>query len=282
MGWSPGALTRAPGRRGFFALISAETSTLLRASDDVAITRQIVSTPTHRFFVSSTFTSPTAAVFWLTNSTPTDVVQSVAERNLFCARSATALVGGWLAVVSHRASSCFDVNRSGMEEVLSLMKNSVSPVCAVGRFVMAADAHQWVTSPATEEWLQILVESVAADASHPPPPVLASAGLRPVASVGQAVRDCTVSVATVRRAREAAASGRRLYIIPAAAPAVCVTGRAGARLGDVRLGTPGKGLAQADGGQCRTPEAGTTRSPFAVWSALSAASSVADVDEPST
>lgn len=266
----------APCHRAFLALISVETSRLLRTSEDVAITRQLLTVPTHGLLVSSTFLTTTTAMCWLTDPTPADVVQSVAESGLFCRRSTSAVDVGWLAVVSRVASSCFDVNHTGMEGVTTLMKGSLSPICAVGRFVSAADAYCWMRSPATVEWLQNLVDSVGVDAADPVPRPRVSPPPCELPSVSGAKCDRSVSAVSQWPARGGSVCDSGW---PSPSPGAARSPRGpGLRRphgGDASHCAPGRSPVQMDAGILNAPGDGVARSPFAVWSAHAAAASLA-------
>lgn len=148
--------------------------------------------------------------------------------------------------------------------MLPLMKSSVSPVCAVGRLVLAADPYKWMASTATEEWLQILVDAVGAGgwALVPRRPE-AAAAFREEPADGQARRHCPADAASQWPARGRGVGGVERPQSPLRVPrAFCDP-------------APGPAL---DVGRSLGPQ----RSAFAVWSARAAADlSRADAEEPS-
>lgn len=154
-------MERVPGRPAYLALTSAETSLLVRATDDAAVAGQLLSLRSSGLLASGNFSSATAAICWLTDPVPPAVV-CAAEQSGVLGASSGAVRGDWLAVVARGTSSCFNVARSGVGGAVKLFKKSVSPVSAVGRFDRAADAYAWLARSSVENLLQLLEDTVGA------------------------------------------------------------------------------------------------------------------------
>lgn len=143
-------------RRDFLALVTGNVSRLVSASDVDTVAEQLVSLPTPGMLVSCCFESSSDALCWLTHPVPVEAVQSVVGSGLLGPPSPGASAGCWFAVASSGSRSCFNFFSSGTGGALSLMKESMSPLCAVGRFAVAADAYRWLATSATQELLQVL------------------------------------------------------------------------------------------------------------------------------
>lgn len=158
----------------YLALMSAETSLLVRAMDDAAIAQKLLSLRSSGLLASGGFSSTAAAMCWLTDPVPADVVSSAESSG-----GQGPVDGGWLAVASGGAKSCINVASSGVGGAVKLLKESVSPVCAVGRFERATDAFEWLAGSSAEDLLQLLGDTVCAATaasvprvSAPPTPAL--------------------------------------------------------------------------------------------------------------
>lgn len=233
----------AHGGRGFLALVMAQTSLLVRASDGVTVVQRLLSLPTPGLLVSCCFSSAATAMCWLTDPVPADAVQSAEQTGLLCPASSTPEDGVWLAVVSRGLSSCFKVDSAGTGGVLMLLKQSASPMCAVGRFALAADAYRWLASEAAGHLLEMLGDGAVAD----------NAGTARQAPVMPRMPSTLAPSLGAFPSLSTSAASRR-----------SVRGGTGPRDGDLP-----------------EPVIEPTRSPFAVWSAREAASAVAADDEPS-
>lgn len=150
-----------PGRPAYLALVSSETSLLVRATDDAAVAQKLLSLRSSGLLASGSFSTTTAAICWLTDPVPADVVSSAEESGVL-GLSTGVVDGGWLAVVSCGSSSCFNVASSGVGGAVKLLKESVSPVCAVGRFNFAADAYKWLAGSSANDLLQLLGDTIGA------------------------------------------------------------------------------------------------------------------------
>lgn len=148
----------------FLATITANKSRLVNAADVNAIRQQLVSLSTPGMLVSCGFRSSADALCSLTDPVPAEAVLSVVANRLLGPPLPSASTGGWLAVASSGSRSCFNIASSGIIGAVSLMRESKSPLCAVGRFVAAADAHRWLASASTQDLLHVL-----GDVSGPSP-----------------------------------------------------------------------------------------------------------------
>lgn len=149
-------MERVPSRPAYWALMSAETSLLVRATVEAAVARQLLSLRSSGLLASGIFSSATAAICWLTDPVPAAVVCGVLDS------SSGAVRGDWLAVVARGTSSCFNVACLGVGGTVKRLKESVSPVSAVGRFDLAADAYAWLARSSVEDLLQLLEDTVGA------------------------------------------------------------------------------------------------------------------------
>lgn len=205
-----------PSERVFIALITSHTSRLVRASDGATVAQQLLSLPTPGLLVSCFFPSAATALCWLTDPVPAEAVQTAETGGLLCPLSSSTAEGVWLAVVSHGLSSCFKVDSAGIGGVLMLLKRSLSPMCAVGRFALAADAR---ASDAAANLLGLLgdgpVGSVGPPSPRPsvtplePPPSAPSHWSPPMGAM---------STALTRTARRHADSGGERSLQPSDLP----------------------------------------------------------------
>lgn len=247
--------TMTPVRRPVLAFISAQTSRIMRSSDDVTIKRELLSLPTPGLLVTCTFSTPTDAMCWLTDPLHADAVRDSEQAGL--RRSPTAAPdGGWLAVMSRDSSACFKVSSAGTSSVVSVLGQTVSPVCAVGRLAGSAAALEWLASSAVSVLLTILGDSASAVSgiSGPAAPARCQSplGNQPPA---RAVTDRAPSAASQQSAH----------------------GGLVGQHGDVPRPSSSKAVGD---GQNATDAQTSSRSPFAVWSAHAAASEDAyDVDQ---
>ncbi|KAK1866630.1 hypothetical protein I4F81_009146 [Pyropia yezoensis] len=152
----------APIRRGFLGLVTAESSRLLSTMDDLTIAQRLFALPTSGLLMSCSFETAASAMCWLTDPVPADVVQAVHQSGVLPAPPSEGGGGRWLAIFARGLSSCLDLRSSGTGGAVMLMKQSVSPLCAVGRFAAADDAHRWLASSATADLLQLLSDTVDA------------------------------------------------------------------------------------------------------------------------
>lgn len=152
----------APIQRGFLGLVTAESSRLLSTMDDLTIAQRLVALPTSGLLMSCSFETAASAMCWLTDPVPADVVQAVHQSGVLPAPPSEGGGGRWLAIFARGLSSCLDLRSSGTGGAVMLMKQSVSPLCAVGRFAAADDAHRWLASSATADLLQLLSDTVDA------------------------------------------------------------------------------------------------------------------------
>lgn len=176
-------------RRAFFAIIIAEISLLLRSSDDDSIAMHLLAMGMPSLLASASFASSSAAMCWLNNPVSTEAVHTSQLLSLPEPTPAALVDGGWLAVVTRGSSSCFQVDRTGVSDVLHLLKNSLSPVCVVVRLASAADAYSWLVSAAVKDLLDLWCSTVEAHLEAPfprltapprlPPPTSAHASLKP-------------------------------------------------------------------------------------------------------
>lgn len=140
----------------FLATITADVSRLVNAAHVDAIVQQLVSLSTPGILVSCGFRSSADALCWLTHPVPAEAALSVVGNGLLGPPLPSASTGGWLAVASGGSRSCFNIASSGIIGAVSLMRESKSPLCAVGRFVTAADAYRWLASASTQDLLHVL------------------------------------------------------------------------------------------------------------------------------
>lgn len=80
-------MERVPGRPAYLALMSAETSLLVRATDDAAVARQLLSLRSSGLLTSGNFSSATAAICWLTDPVPPAVVCAAEQSGVLGAAS---------------------------------------------------------------------------------------------------------------------------------------------------------------------------------------------------
>lgn len=162
----------SPIPAAFLALVTVKTSLLLRATYDATIAQKLLSLPSSGLLVTCSLTSATSAMCWLTSPVPVGAVESVQQSGLLGLASTGAVTGGWLAVVSRASNTCINVNSSGVGWALKLLKESVSPICAVCRFGDATDAYKWLASTSVEGLLGVLGDaagSVITRAAAPTP-----------------------------------------------------------------------------------------------------------------
>lgn len=158
-----------PSERVFIAPITSHTSRLVRASDGATLAQQLLSLPTPGLLVSCCFPSAATALCWLTDPVPAEAVETAETGGLLCPLSSSTAEGVWLYVVSHGLSSGFKVDSAGTGGVLMLLKRSSSPMCAVGRFALAADAHRWRASDAAANLLGLLGDGPVGSVGPPSP-----------------------------------------------------------------------------------------------------------------
>lgn len=244
-----------PGRPAYLALMSSETSLLVRATDDAAVAQKLLSLRSSGLLASGSFSTTTAAICWLTDPVPADVVSSAEESGVL-GLSTGVVDGGWLAVVSGGSSSCFNVASSGVGGAVKLLKESVSPVCAVGRFNFASDAYKWLAGSSANDLLQLLgdtigavtVASVPYRSSSPRQAVLRTQRMR-------AHSDDVWSAATVRSAGGVGAVAAAMPSPPASAadPPLCAQPRTRAHVPE--LSPPSEPVVQSAGSRGLGPAA---------------------------
>lgn len=155
------------GRRPFLAVITAETSLLLRTSDDEAISQRLHSVPHGALLLTCPFHSSGAAVSWLTDPVSTDAVVTSHLLGHPLGLAPSRGDASWLAVVARGSSSCFHLHSFCLGGALMFIKESASPVSAVGRFPSAADAYTWLGTAAVEGLHEVLCTTVCAHQAAP-------------------------------------------------------------------------------------------------------------------
>lgn len=149
---------------GFLGMITAETSLLLRRSDENAITQRLSSVAFGGLLVSCSFASTTDALCWLTNPVATEaVLASKRQLSAECASMASDL--GWLAVVSPCSSFCLRVDKSGFHGPAVRLRQAAPSVCVAARFGAAVEAHRWSGGAAVQNLIEVLRETAGVSPS---------------------------------------------------------------------------------------------------------------------